>query len=176
MQPISLALSEGFADAKLISTDQIPFNEMFRDFCAENFCGQYGVNYACPPDCGTFAQMQQRVLSKKQALVVQSIWEIEDYMDTEAIKQAKGAHNAAMLRLVKQMRGQGVDCFMAGASGCALCKPCKCKNAEPCAFPDLRYSCMSAYCIHVKLLADRCGMEYNTPPGLLAFFGMVLFD
>ena len=63
-----------------------------------------------------------------------------------------------------------------GASGCALCSPCALKEGKPCAFPDLRYSCMSAYCIFVRKLAERCGMEYDCGEGLLAFFGMYVFD
>ena len=47
---------------------------------------------------------------------------------------------------------------------------------EPCVFPDLMYSCMSAYCIFVKKLADTCGMEYTPGDGLIAFFGMYVFD
>ena len=37
-------------------------------------------------------------------------------------------------------------------------------------------SCMSAYCIFVRRLAEQCGMEYDCGPGLLAFFGMYVFD
>ena len=54
--------------------------------------------------------------------------------------------------------------------------PCTRKNSEPCRFPDLKYSCMSAYCIFVKKLADLCGMEYTCGDGLIAFFGMYVFD
>ena len=39
---------------------------------------------------------------------------------------------------------------MIGASGCSLCTPCALAEGLPCRFPDLRYSCMSAYCIFVK--------------------------
>ena len=47
---------------------------------------------------------------------------------------------------------------------------------KPCRYPDLYYSCMSAYCIFVRRLAEQCGMEYDCGPGLLAFFGMYVFD
>ena len=39
-----------------------------------------------------------------------------------------------------------------------------------------RYSCMSAYCIFVQKLAEHCGIDYDCGSGLLAFFGMYVFD
>jgi hypothetical protein len=39
----------------------------------------------------------------------------------------------------------------------------------------LRYSCLSAYCVYVKKLADACGMEYACKDGRLAFFGLYAF-
>lgn len=176
MDYIRSALDEGFLHASLIPAAQVPFEESFRVYCEENLCGQYGVNYSCPPTCGSCREMADRVRGKANALVVQSIWDIPDYNDKEDVRQAKYMHNTAMLRLVEQMRGEGKDCLMAGASGCSLCTPCAMKTGQPCRFPDLRYSCLSAYCVFVKELADKCGMEYNCGPGKVAFFGMILFD
>ena len=120
--------------------------------------------------------MKQRVLAHKKALVLQTIWEISDYSNMDLIKPAKAAHNAAEIRLVKRLRADGRDGFIVGASGCALCSPCKKTLGQPCAFPEYQYSCMSAYCVFVKKLADKCGMEYDCGDGLLAFFGMYVFD
>lgn len=173
---IALAVEEGFSAAQIIDTSDIVFDPMFRPFCEENLCGQYGVNYACPPDCGTPEEMKQKILAHKKALVLQTIWEIADYSDMDAIKPAKAGHNAAQIRLVKQLRARGCDGLIVGASGCALCKPCALTKGQPCAFPQFQYSCMSAYCIFVKKLADKCGMEYDCGDGLLAFFGMYVFD
>lgn len=173
---IELAVQEGFAAAAIVDTGDIVFDPMFRPYCEENLCGQYGVNYSCPPDCGSPDAMKAKILRHKKALVLQTIWEISDYSDASAIKQAKGAHNAAELRLVGRLREQNVGGVIVGASGCALCSPCARKLGEPCRFPELQYSCMSAYCIFVKKLADACGMEYDCGDGLLAFFGMYAFD
>lgn len=173
---IDLAVEAGFSAAAVVDTDKIVFDPTFRTYCAENLCGMYGVNYACPPDCGTVEEMRQRILSHKKALVLQTIWEISDYTDMPAIKKAKGSHNRAQLELVKKFRGDGVDGLIVGVSGCSLCAPCALSKGEPCRFPDYKFSCMSAYCVFVKKLADACGMEYDCGDGLLAFFGMYVFD
>lgn len=175
-QLIEYAVQEGFAAAVVIAPSEIVFDPMFRPYCEENLCGQYGVNYSCPPDCGSPEAMCQRVIAHKRALVLQTIWEIADYSDKDAIKQAKEAHNAAQIRLAKRLRAEGCDGFIIGASGCSLCKPCAIVRSEPCRFPEFQYSCMSAYCIFVRKLAERCNMEYDCGKGLLAFFGMYVCD
>lgn len=173
---IRLAISEGFAAVEITDTHRIVFDPTFRPYCEENLCGQYGVNYSCPPDCGSVEEMKQRILAHKRALVLQTIWQVADYSDVPAIRHAKKSHNAAELRLVQKLRSAGHDGVIVGASGCALCTPCALTQGQPCRFPDLKYSCMSAYCVFVKKLADTCGMEYDCGEGLLGLFGMYVFD
>ena len=172
----SMAAEEGFAAAVVTDTKDIPFDPSFRPLCAENLCGKYGANYSCPPDCGTPDEMRARIQAHRHALVLQTIWEIADYSDSKAIKAAKKEHNAATLRLLGRLRRADVPGFPVGASGCALCETCAIVEHEPSRYPDLYYSCMSAYCIFVRRLAEQCGMEYDCGPGLLAFFGMYVFD
>lgn len=173
---IQYALEEGFLSAAIIDTSEITFDPSFRPYCEENLCGQYGVNYTCPPTCGTPEEMKQRILKHKKALVLQTIWEISDYTDKDAIKYAKNEHNAASIRLVKRLRAEQCDGLIVGASGCALCSPCAITENKPCRFPDFAFSCMSAYCIFVRLLAEKCNMNYACENGLLPFFGMYVFD
>lgn len=175
-QMIQYAIEENFAAAAVINTEDIVFDPAFRPYCEENLCGQYGVNYSCPPDCGSPEDMKAKILEHKRALVLQTIWEISDYTDKDAIKAAKKEHNMASQRLMKRLRSENCDGFMVGASGCALCSPCAITKGEPCRFPQQMYSCMSAYCIFVRKLTEKCGMEYNCGEGLLAFFGMYVFD
>lgn len=174
---IALAAREGFAGAAVADVRDIVFDPSFRPYCAENLCGQYGANHSCPPDCGTPEEMRRRVLSHRHALVLQTVWEISDYTDKASLREAKGAHNTALLNLVKRLRARGLgNGLIVGASGCALCSPCARAAGKPCRFPDLQYSCMSAYCIFVRKLAEACGLEYDPGPGLLAFFGMYVYD
>lgn len=169
---MDLALQEGFAAAAVTDTAQIPFDFSFRPYCEENLCGKYGANYSCPPDCGSCEDMKRRVTDRTTALVLQTVWEISDYSDAAAIKQAKSVHNNASLTLAKKLRAMGVPGFVVGASGCALCDRCAILDGKPCTFPDLQYSCMSAYCIFVRRLCEQTGLEYDCGPGLLGFFGM----
>ena len=112
---IKYAIEEGFTNAAVVDTADIVFDEAFRPYCAENLCGKYAVNYSCPPDCGTVEEMKKRVTEHKHAIVLQSIWPIANYKDGEAVKKAKGQHNAAGLKLMKKLREEGHDGFMIGS-------------------------------------------------------------
>lgn len=173
---LQISHDAGFSAAALISTSEIVFEPSFRTFCAENRCGCYGANYSCPPDCGTPDEMKDRICAYDRALVLQTKWNIRDYSDIAAIKKAKRSHNTAMLSIVQKMQSNGMDGLMAGASCCLLCEHCAILQGEPCRFPSRRYSCLSAYCIYVKKLAERCNMEYCCSDGKLALFGLYAFQ
>ena len=70
---LDTALEMGFANAALMDTAELVFIPAFRPLCEENLCGKYGVNYACPPDCGTVEEMRQKVLRWRRALVMQTV-------------------------------------------------------------------------------------------------------
>ena len=171
---LALARTEGFS-ATLISVDQIPVDPKYRAYCEENLCGNYGANYSCPPDCGTVEETHQRLLSESEAMVIQTIWDIGNYDNKPAILHAKHTHNAAVLRLMDKLSGTEVVGFPLGYGGCPLCAPCLRKENRPCAHSEKRISCMSAYCIDVAILAERCGLEFSWTPGKLYLFGMIAF-
>lgn len=171
---IEAALQTGFEAAVIVKTEDIPIDFNFRRYCEENICGQYGGNYSCPPDCGTCEQMQNRITSKRMALVVQSVNRIEDFSSPE-IERAKKRHCGFAIELEKKLKALNIEGFTVGACGCTLCDPCAKKLDMPCKFPDHLYSCMSAYCINVKALCEACGLTYDLSPDL-ALFGMYVFD
>ena len=169
---VSLAEAEGLY-AAMIDPMDIPVNADFRMFCAENRCGKYGANYSCPPDCGTPEQLHARILAQDRAMIIQTIWPISGFEDRDSILAAKKHHNAAALRIMEQVRKAGYQGFAAGYNGCPLCDPCKCVLGEPCAFPDQRISCLSAYCVDVAKLADACGLSFAWSQDKLHLFGMI---
>ena len=171
---IDAALQTGFNAAVFVKTEDIPFDFAFRRYCEENICGQYGENYSCPPDCGTCEEMRSKILSKKRALVVQSVNKIANYSEKE-IQTAKSRHCGFAVKLETFLRDSGIEGFTVGACGCTLCNPCAKKLNMPCNFPDHLYSCMSAYCINVKALCEACGLTYDLSPDL-ALLGMFVFD
>ncbi|MDO5409084.1 MAG: DUF2284 domain-containing protein [Lachnospiraceae bacterium] len=174
---VKLGAEAGFTCTALIETDKIVFNPDFRICCEDNSCGKYGVNYTCPPDCGTTDEMRDRVLAHKYAIVFQTMWEIPDTEDSAMIKKCKGKHNSMVRDFIADLDPSYKEKggFMIAASGCSLCPECAIVRGEPCVFPEKAASCTSAYCIYVEDLAAQCGMEYNCGHGITAFFGLYVF-
>lgn len=170
---VNMALEMGFSDAALLDTKDIVFVPAFRPLCEENLCGKYGVNYACPPDCGTVEEMEERVRRWPKAILLQTLWDIDDPLDGSQTKPAKSRHNKLTREWIDRA---GIPGLMIGASGCSLCNSCAIVEGKPCRFPDQKFSCMSAYCIFVRDLTEKCGMEYDCGPGVEAFFSMYCFN
>lgn len=170
---LSEAVALGFAEVAVIDTAEIEFQPAFRVCCEDNLCGKYGVNYTCPPDCGTTDEMRGRVLRRRRALVLESMWDVDDPMDSAQTAPAKRQHNQWTLALRRKI---DAPVLMVGASGCSLCEPCMLPGGEPCRFPDRRWSCMSAYCVYVQRLAERCGMSYDCGPRCVSLYSLLCFD
>ena len=158
-----------------IAPCDIPIDFKFRRYCEENLCGQYGANYACPPDCGTPEELQQRLLNERHALVIETIWDVRDYSDKAAVNRAKISHNANLLCLMQHLKEEGYQGFCAGYNGCPLCKVCNSKTGLPCAHPEDRIDCLSSYCVDVAALAKRCGLDFAWQPDKLYLFGLIAF-
>lgn len=171
---LALAKDAGFA-AAIAAPEQVPVDEKFRVYCEENLCGKYGANYSCPPDCGEVAEMRRRILAEEKVLVLQTVHPIDGYGNKPEIHQSREAHNAMVLGLMAAMQNRGLVGFCSGYNGCPLCSPCKRVVNEPCAYPDRRISCMSAYCVDVAKLAEICGLEFSWSEENLYLFGMIAF-
>lgn len=173
-QILELARQSGFL-AAMIAPEDIPVNEKFRVFCEENRCGKYNANYSCPPACGSVKELHERLLAQEQALIVERIFPINGYEDREAIAQAKLTHNVAVRALLAKLKQAGLVGFCSGYNGCPLCTPCRQAEGKPCAFPEEKISCMSAYCIDVGELAGRCALPFAWATDRLHLFGMIAF-
>ena len=175
MELIKLAKEAGFL-AAILPAKEIPVDGAFRKFCEDNLCGKYNANYSCPPGCGTVEEVHKRLFAASKALVLQTIHEIGSYENKKAILESKKNLNKDILQLTEALRKEGFNCFCLGYGGCPLCDPCKQVEGKPCAFPEKRISCMSAYCIDVGKLAEKCGLEFAWVQEKLFLFGMIVFQ
>ena len=170
---LKLAKEAGF-EAAMLPAGAVPCSASFRPYCEENLCGQYHLNYSCPPGCGTPEAMEKKIKAGKTALVLKTEWPIQNYRDDRAIQRGKKSHNKAELQLFDELKAAGFDGFCIGASCCDLCTPCKGQSGEPCAFPDKSFSCMSAYCIDVSKLAELTGLRFAWVSDTLFCYGMIV--
>ncbi|MDO4343198.1 MAG: DUF2284 domain-containing protein [Eubacteriales bacterium] len=173
---IQMAREEGFTKAAVLPVEKLTFIHSLRACCEANECGNYGRNYACPPDCGTPQQMEERVRKYKKALILQTIQPVDDIMDSAQTKEAKKFHNMISWALVERLQNQGIVGLPVMAGPCSACSVCAKIEGKPCRFPQKIASCLSAYSIHAADMAAQCGMEYWCGMDRVAFFSIYLFD
>ena len=104
------------------------------------------------------------------------IWDVNGFEDKEFIFSSRNKLNRTVLQLMDQLRVEGMDGFCLCYGGCPLCSPCKRRENQPCAHPDKKISCLSAYCVDVTRLAEECGLEFGWTPDKLYLFGMFAFN
>ena len=167
----------GFQKMKFMKTKDLKFVPEFRKFCEQNDCGNYGKNYACPPACGTPEEMEEKVRKYENSLVFQSRTPVKDIFDDEETKAIKKIHTKKTLQAVEALKKEGLQeggtFIMCGP--CNFCDICKMAEGEACVKENMRFSCLSAYCIDAMKMAEHCQMDMEWNGSVVSFFSLYLF-
>lgn len=162
----------GFSEAVEIDIDQITFSEIVFSQCKRNTCGSYGKNYACPPLSGTLEDCIGRIKKYDKAFVINYVTSMKT--SAEMVNGGE-SFSEACNSLRKDLEESDIDSAVMAAGPCRLCKECAALEGLPCRFPDkVRYS-MEGSGIDVVRLSMNLGMKYNSGPGTMTYFAMVLF-
>lgn len=174
---ISTAIKMGFDEAAIIDVAQIEFDPSFRKYCEANTCGNYGANYTCPPVCGSPEFMQERVRHFSKGLVLKTTYVVHDVMDNDKMTPLKKENTEKALELVKLLQKKDPREFLnVNAVPCFYCTPCNLAKGLPCAHPERRFPCLSAYCIDVTKLAQSCGMNLGWGEHEASFLSIYLYN
>ena len=65
---LRIAKEVGIENSAFMNAKDLVFEFEFRKYCEMNQCGNFGKNYGCPPDCGTPAEMKDKVMKYSRAL------------------------------------------------------------------------------------------------------------
>jgi len=172
---IEAAVKCGASAAAVVDVDKITFDREFRDACEKNFCGKYGKNWTCPPDCGDIDEMMAKAKSYKHVLVFQSIGLLEDSYDIEGMQEAAKNHNKLMAAVARDVVPLLENPLRLGAGGCHVCERCGKMDDIPCRFPEKATVSLEAYGISVTDLASLSGLKYINGVNTVTFFGGILF-
>ena len=85
-------ISCGAYKARVIPVSDVETDESFRRLCEQNVCGNYGRNWACPPDAGGITELIAELRSYEYILVWQTVGELEDSYDFEGMIDAGRLH------------------------------------------------------------------------------------
>ncbi len=172
-----LALRCGATKAAVIDVKQIVFSVLFRDICASNGCGEYGMCWMCPPDVGEIEDLMAKVQSYPKAILFQTITKPEDSFDIEGMGNAGKELTDLCLRLRNALEDQlGSDMFILGAGGCRICRRCAKRDALPCRRPEDALLSLEACGIDVYNTVKDTKLKYINGQNTVTFFGMILYN
>lgn len=173
---IQTALTAGAAKAAVIPGEKIVTSEEFRRACESNVCGNYGRCWMCPPDVGDIRQLIEQVKSYPQALIYQSIYELEDSFDIEGMEKSSRLH-AGLSRNIEQelspILPPGYLHLICG--GCRFCQVCAKAEGLPCRAPEQARASLESYGIDVYHTVEGTELKYINGPDTVTYFSMILF-
>lgn len=165
----------GFDDAATINTGQLVFDFSLRKYCEDNVCGMYGANYACPPTCGTPEEMKQKALHYESVLVLRKCVSEIKFEDRKKIKEEERNVRSLMMNFKRQLEQDGYSGLASMPGECHLCEVCELEFGRDCKSPKSIASCVSAYSINMKEVAEICGWHFSFKDGEIAFFCLFFY-
>lgn len=169
-----LAISCGAKNAGWVDIHKdVVFSAMFRDLCAANSCGQYGMCHMCPPDIGDIHELIRLAQQYDRGLLYQTVGTLEDSFDIEGMLEAGKQHNACASRIRDELAGER-GLLHLSSGGCRMCERCTKRDGKPCVYPELALSSLEAYGVDVYNTARNAGLKYHHGANTVTYFGMVL--
>lgn len=173
---IRTVLSCGALKAAPISQDQIVLSETFRTICESNQCGGYDRCWKCPPYVGSTDEVMKEVRRYPQAILYQTVAEIEDSFDIEGMFDAGKAHAQISQKINEAVKPLIPGEFLhLSCGGCHLCDTCAKLENKPCRMPDKALAGMEAYCIDVYQTSLGTPLKYINGQNTVTYFGILLY-
>ena len=163
-----LAEAAGFTGWAELNIPAIELKEEVRAMCADNTCGQYDKRWSCPPGCGNLEDCAANLAGRRVGILVQSVGEVEDSLDYEAMMEIEAEHKARFDEMYARLRQTAPDVLALGAGCCTQCPKCTYPDA-PCRFPDKMVSSMEAYGMLVLEVCKASGLPYYYGPDHMAY-------
>lgn len=158
-----------------VNAEEIRFDPAFGALCEQNACGFYGACWMCPPDVGEISVWIAKARSYDHAIVFQTVREIEDSYDIEAMRRAARAHNRLIERMRHAAEQSNIDCLLLGAGACGGCKDCAKKEGKPCRHPDRATVPLEAAGVDVTQLSKLSGLTNINCKNTVTYFGLLLY-
>ena len=164
----------GFEVVSDLDVSTIKLMDEVRNMCAENKCQQYGVNWACPPGCGTLEECRERVSKYSKGVIFQTVGDVEDSFDFEAMKEIEKKHKNRFFKLIENLEDSNLEIMFFGTGCCTSCKKCTYPD-KPCRFPKRLISSMEAYGMLVSDVCKTNNIDYYYGKTKIAYTACLIF-
>lgn len=165
----------GFSYMAALDPKTIDLKPEVRQMCEANTCRRYDKCWSCPPGCGPLEEHAARVAKYKTGILVQTVGELEDNLDIEAMMETEAEHKEHFLEMYAKLRPEYPGMLAIGSGSCTQCKTCSYPDA-PCRFPEKMVSSMEAYGMLVVEVCKANNMKYNYGPCTIAYTACFLLE
>lgn len=165
----------GFQSAASLEISTLKPLPEVRQMCASNSCGKYGQVWSCPPGCGELQECQERIGTYKAGMIVQTVADVEDSFDFEAMMEAEARHKENFERMRDWLRPYYPRLLPLGAGCCTCCRECTYPEA-PCRFPEKYIASMEAYGLLVSQVCQENGIPYYYGPQKISYTACFLLE
>ncbi len=166
---------QGFSHVAYLDCTTLHPRPEVRDMCAANTCHAYGKYWSCPPGCGTLEECAQRLSGYAHGILVQTVGELEDELDGEAMMEAERLHREHFCTLEHLLRAEYPNMLALGSGGCGRCEACTYPDA-PCRFPKEIFSSMEANGLVVSDVCQANHLSYYYGPCTIAYTSCFLLE
>jgi predicted metal-binding protein len=172
-----LIVSSGFEAVARFDATGLESRDEVRAMCAADVCRQYDNSWSCPPACGSIAEFRELLGRYNAGYVFQTVANMEDEFDFEAIEAAGKLHKQRFHDLVDKLdtgsKSNPSATLLLSAGSCQLCPQCSYPDA-PCRFPDKVYPSMEAAGLLVSDVCQLAGIPYYHGKNTIAFVSCAL--
>ena len=172
---IGASMEAGFTHAAPLKTETLRFLPEVREMCRADRCHHYNTNWMCPPACGTLEECSANAVGFKEGIIVQSVGDVEDSFDIEAMQRIEHEHKKRFQDLAAVLGALYSRVLALGAGSCDLCESCTYPDAS-CRFPDKALSSMEANGLWVSDVCEKNGVPYNYGTNKMAFTSCILVN
>jgi predicted metal-binding protein len=163
----------GFTGVADLDVDTIRLRSEVREACEK--CNGYGLNWSCPPGCGTIDENSEKIHKYAKGLILQTMGELEDKMDFEGMMELAKAHGEHCDEFYSKIRALYPEGMFIGTGGCHICEKCTYPD-KPCRFPDRMTSSMESLGMLVSDVCKDNDLPYYYGEGTLAYVSCVLLE
>jgi len=171
---IEKMLKELNIEYRLVFPKDIIFRSEFLDKCRMNYCGRYNRSWSCPPSIGDVKILEEKVLSYPQAILFQTVSQLDDDYDVEGMDKARRDMMKIALKLNIMLNEKKADFMILSAGSCQICDECTYPKS-PCRHPELLQIPMEALGIDVGDLSKKSNLKYYNGSKTVTYFSLCCF-
>lgn len=169
---MKIAQEAGFTHFGPLDPTTIELKPEVRQMCTA--CRMYEKRWSCPPGCGELETCREKISKFHHGILVQTVGELEDTMDYEAMMEAEEKQKTRFAAMYKLLQEQKIPVLALGAGCCKQCRECTYPSA-PCRFPEKMVSSMEAFGMEVSVVCKANNLPYYYGPNTIAYTSCFLF-